>query len=143
MQRQSLPTSRPMPSHSPSNSHCGTKIPYPSPLFSFPTTPISLLSLTLYSMEYSLFLLRSPVVVLSTTNFLPIQVCLLGAGGGRVKKTGSFDTVQVLCNNSQNNCELSTLVLSQNPNCSTTLATINELQINLTSSSISARPGTR
>lgn len=139
MQRQSLPTSRQMPSHSPSISHSGTKIPCPNPLSSFPTTPVSLLSLTLYSMEYSLFLFGSALIVLCTTNFLPTPVCLLEAGVGRVKKTGSFDTVQVLCK-SQNNCEFSTLVLSQNPDIQ---ATTNELQINLTSSSISARPGTR
>lgn len=36
MQKQSLPTSRPMPSHSPRSSHSGTKIPCPNPLFYFP-----------------------------------------------------------------------------------------------------------
>lgn len=143
MQRQSFPTRRPMPSHCPSSSHSGKKFHVPTHFLTFPIIPVSLLSLVFYSMEYSLFLFGSAVIALSTTNFLPTPVCLLGAGGGKVKKTGSFDPVHVLCDNSQTNCELSTLILSQNPKCSTTEATINELQINLTSNTITARPGTR
>lgn len=83
--------------------------------------------LMLYGMEYFLDQFGLAVPAVSTPNFLPTPIYWLGAGGGRVRKRESFDTVQVLCKNSQNTGALSTLFLSQNPKHSTLQAAINKL----------------
>lgn len=131
-----------MPSHCRSSSHSGKKNSISQPTFYFPYHSSFLAELDV--LQYGILLVPVWVSCHSFVHYkLLAHPSLLGAGGSKVKKPGSFDTVHVLCNNSQNNCELSTLVLSQNPKCSTTEDAINELQKNLTSNSITDRPGTR